>query len=635
MRPDTIHGITLSPDGKRIAIGIGANTGVTDSISVIEVERMGEPGSERRIKLATATAERIVTRLHWANNSHLIAHLVYGFKQQGKDGVAGAEAEPQPGREPLIHSIDAIGNSPIVPLDRALALARIESEPRPDQDFVFISTGSFTPTGIMGGRHLYRVDLKTGDGRLVEEGDPVTTHWRVRDGRAVLKFNSGRHGEIANIFERADAAGDWTYVNSLRFPEDRWNHLHVIGHGISPTEDFMRMTRDGADTDGIHVRDLRTRKIVATLAELPDHDITDALIIRGVHVAASYVDDRLLQIFVDPALQKHYEGLLGYFGADASVRTIAADDTRNRLLLHVSGPQNPGEYFVYDVAKRHVELVAVERPWLDPTRLAPVTARDIRTRDGTEIKAYLTCPAANSDAPRPLVVMPPTGPLTLASIRFHAFAQAFAAEGWCVAEPNYRGTYGRGRHFQEAGNGQWTNRVAHDIVDTVKDLIAAGIADRNQVAAFAEGLGGHALLAGAAANPELFHGIVAFAVVADAKKILDSKERMFGKEANTVEQWRQWLGDMPKRKEGRLLDQVGLIRCPILLVHPVGYFEVPIEHSKDLQEALTRAGRPPQVYWQPWDPAGEADSRNAIAQLEAALGFLRPLLQNAAVQPSE
>ncbi len=617
LHQDNIHAVTMSPDGKRLAIAIGARTGVTDSISIIEIDRLGQAGAERRIPLATATAERIVTRLYWANNAYLVAHLTYGLKDPKND--------PDKGRHPVIHSVDAATGS-IVPLDRPFSGARLESEPRPDEDFVFLSTG------LMGGRHLYRVDLKTGDGLLVAEGDPVTKNWRVRDGQAVLKFNEGRKGEIFNIFQKTGDSREWIYVNTLRFPEDRWNHLRVVGQGVSATDDFMRMTREGADTDGIHRRDLRTKTISATVAEVPQHDILSALIIRGEFLAASHVNDRLIQVFADAALQKHYDGLLQHFGPDNSVRAVAVSDARDRLLLFVSGPRNPGEYHTYDVSDRHAELVARERPWLDSAGLAPVKGRDIRTRDGTVIRAYLTCPDATLTQPRPLIVMPPPGPLELSWKRFNAFAQAFAAQGWCVVEPNYRGTYGRGRRFNEAGNGQWSGRVSEDILDTVDALVADGIVDRAQIAAVGEGLGGHALLAGAASRPDLYRAIVALAVVADPKALLESKDRSYGDQSNTFGQWQQWLGDMPKQKQGRLLDRVAAIDCPILLIHPYNSFDVPIDQSKALQTALLRAGHPTEVRWPAFRPVLAVESQASIEDLDAVLAFLRLRLSSTPAQ---
>ena len=615
LHQDNIHGVALSPDGKRVAIGIGAKTGVTDSIAIIEIDRLGQADAERRIPVATAAAERIVTRLYWANNSYLIAHMTYGLKDPAND--------PDKGHHPSIHSVDANSGS-IVPLDRPFSLARLESEPRPDENFIFISTGFMA-------RHLYRVDLKSGDGLLIAEGDPVTTHWRVKDGRAVLKFNKGRQGEISNIYEHSDDAGEWTYVNTLRFPEDQWYQLRVVGRGVVPTDDFLRMTRPGADTDGIHRRDLRTKSIVATVAELPQHDITSVFIRRGEFVAAGYVDDRDLQVFADPVLQQHYDGLVKYFGPDVSVRLLSLSDSRDRLLLYVTGPQIPGEYHVYDVASRHTELVATERPWLGATGLAPVEARDIRMRDGATIRAYLTCPAKDSEGPRPLVVMPPAGPLTMAWKGFNAFAQAFAAEGWCVVEPNYRGTYGRGRTFNQAGDGQWSGRVAEDILGAVDALVAAGIADREQIAGFGEGLGGHALLAGAASRPELYRAIVAFAVVADPKAQLESVDRKYGKQSTDFGQWQQWLGDMVRPKKDRLLDRVAAIDCPMLLMHTSGYADVPIEQSKALQAALERSGHRPEVRWPAIRPYVPEPDRT-IAELESVLAFLRAQLRSKPAQ---
>ena len=75
---------------------------------------------------------------------------------------------------------------------------------------------------------------------------------------------------------------------------------------------------------------------------------------------------------------------------------------------------------------------------------------DVKARDGQALRAYLTVPLVGG--PRPLVVMPHGGPEDRDTYRFELFAQTFAAQGWLVLQPNFRGSGGYGRAFAEAGH---------------------------------------------------------------------------------------------------------------------------------------------------------------------------------------
>src|SRR5918993_524142 len=81
----------------------------------------------------------------------------------------------------------------------------------------------------------------------------------------------------------------------------------------------------------------------------------------------------------------------------------------------------------------------------------------------------------------PLVVMPHGGPESRDTVDFDAMAQAFAAQGWLVLQPNFRGSSGYGRRFAEAGHRHWAKRMQDDVTDAVDDLVKHGIADRQRI----------------------------------------------------------------------------------------------------------------------------------------------------------
>lgn len=624
LRAGDVRAITISPDGKHVAIGITGARGHADSIAVVEVDRLGEPDATRRFDLgADGTAVRIMS-LRWFNNSRLLAELASELKErpQAVWTVYGIYSRVlNPGR---LHSIDAVGDGAAVTFDERFRADSIQADPAPAGDSVVIKAYEEREVSL-GDGNLYRVNVNTGAPELLEKDNQLTCCWVVRGGRAVVKINYLKYRGVYNVFTRSefsDAA--WTYLGAFDYRQWQSMDRRFVAEARSPTEIYVRAPRNGGDTDGIQLFDIAAGKIVSTLTEVPGYDVESALVSKHEFVAASYVDDRITQVFPDPVLNAHYLKLQEYFGPSASVEAVGIDDAHNKLLLHVTGPQRPGEYHIYDVGSHHAGLVITERPWIDPTRLAVMTVRHVKTRDGTVISAYLTCPQSSTDSPVALVVMPPAGPWTRGSIRFNRVAQAFASQGWCVLEPNYRGVRGYGRKFQRAGYGQWTGKVAEDIVDAINEAVTAGIADRRRIALYGESLAAYPALQGAIDNPNMYRAVVTQSAMVDFDAMLTELKSHIIYSSAEIDRWSEYRGGEPRVRSPQL--QASGIKCPVMLIHVTRGQEVPIEQSKALQKALEKAGNTTSTLWLAHDGTWSADENNEILQVQGAIGFLRPHL---------
>lgn len=613
LKSGAVHGIALSPSGRYVAVGIGNEVGITEAIAILDLQREADDRLVRRIPLATPKGQRIVSQLSWANDAYVLAFMTHASKEPVADPALNA----------YLFSIHALGDGAIKPYDNLPRPVRVIADATPDSRYVYLTSGPAMP-GVTGSSP-YEVDLAAGSARLLAEPDSLTLGWRVRDGRAVVKFNQGKMGELANIFASLSDGDDWRLVNSLRYPEDRRNHLEVISEAESPLEDYLRKTRDGADVDGIHLRDLSTRQLVAKVFEHPGRDVMTAQFQGRKFVSATFLDDTMQMQFADEGLQQHYAGLQKYFGADTSIRVTLSSTLSGAWLLHVSGPRNPGEHHFYDPKRRHVELIGVERPWLEGERLAPTTALTIEGRDGTQLRAYLTCPAALESVPRPLIVMPPAGPWSYAYVRYNAYVQAFAAQGWCVVEPNVRGTYGRGRAFQALAFGRWNERVADDVADTVHALIRSGTVDPARIAGYGEFLGATMLMAAEVKQAGFLKAIVAYVPIVDGQNLLLKYKNLYGRGSIRYEDWSLWMGALGESSD--LRKQLLQVRTAFFLIHPYAGNDVPLDDTKSLAKALEKAGHAPQTHFPGFDGKSGTLSQDEAQQLEAVLAFLRQHLR--------
>ena len=138
-------------------------------------------------------------------------------------------------------------------------------------------------------------------------------------------------------------------------------------------------------------------------------------------------------------------------------------------------------FYLYDAKERTANQIARTYPALDRVELAPRLPYTYKARDGVDIPGYLTRPLG-VDGPAPLVLLPHRGPMDRDVDGFDWLAHFLASRGYAVLQPNFRGSGGYGRAWEEAGYGGWgVGVMQHDLTDGVAAVVAAGIADPQRV----------------------------------------------------------------------------------------------------------------------------------------------------------
>lgn len=154
--------------------------------------------------------------------------------------------------------------------------------------------------------------------------------------------------------------------------------------------------------------------------------------------------------------------------------------------------------FVGDEARRPSEIYVLGPTDKQPRRLTDfnhhVASLDLGavepfawTTDGFAADGVLTMPpaSARSAGKPPLVVLIHGGPTAESTLTFDSgyggLAQIFAAHGWMVFEPNYRGSDGLGARYMEATIGDLGAGPGRDIVAGVEKLERDGMVDPGKV----------------------------------------------------------------------------------------------------------------------------------------------------------
>lgn len=591
-RPAVNRGAALSRDGKRIALlhEVREQNRRVGYVSLISADDLGAP------PIRVVVGNYDVEDVRWANNDRLlITVLMEREETYTETGTRFGTTYNTSVRRMLSVGVD--GRPPAMMFGKRefgqtnFNLAYICDMLPDDPDHILMR--AWEPQGTT--RVLYRVNVYTGEAAFVERGGPATDDWSIQDGKALLRWDFNQRGTAGVLYGRADGATEWKPIRKIaRYDGFNRPDFEIVG-ATDQVGVFLAVQR-GEEEDMASLRpfDIRTQTFGAPLASRPDRDIEGAVTdSRGRWVAAASTDDRVAYSFADKTLAAHFRGIEGFFQKTSNVRLYDMNEDRTRFLLHVSGPRLPSAYYFYDLPNRRLEAVAVAQPWLKEESLAPVEMLDVRTRDGASIRAYLTTPLASG--PRPLVVMPHGGPVARDMYDFDIFAQAFAAQGWLVLQPNFRGSGGYGQAFAVAGHGRWGDRMQEDVEDAVAHVLATGRADPKRVAIWGASYGGYAALMGAVRRPELYRAAVSVAGVSDLPEFLADRKREGGEESPYYQLWVRRIGD-PVQEADKLRSisprhRVRDIQAPVLLIHGVDDQVVLLDQSKMMASALKTAGK--------------------------------------------
>lgn len=623
-----INDAKLSPDGKWVAFA-RREPGGGDQVVVVEAERAGEPGATRAVGIGSGAQRFRVNWLAWANERRLLLGIAIAHESDIRRwGLENAFTDGEKTRYRII-AVDYDGSKPALLFGQdRMALGRSRmTGPLADLTPDDPKTVVMAAIGPKFTVDLYKVDVDTGAAEPIQAGVPNTRGWITENGRPALRVDYVGSGTA--LAYSAPTPDGWQEITRYQL-RDPVPEIYFEGDAPGPNTIYARTRREGEDKATIGVYDFVARRHLDVVASSPDYDMLGALVFENQYYGAAWLDDRVRYRMADPKLQAHVDGLAKYFGDQVSMAIRGIDRGRTKLLLEARGPSAPGDWYVYDVAKRDVKFVASCRPWLDEKRLPRTEARTVTARDGLKVRAYVTA-LPGATAPRPLVVMPHGGPEMRDSIDFDPLVQALAAQGWVVVQPNFRGSYGYGRAFAAAGWKQWGRKMQDDLDDTVADLVAAGIADPKRVAIVGAGYGGYAALAGATFTPDRYRAAVSIAGVANLVDMLQATRAAFGKYASISQREAERIGDLATERaeleRWSPSEHAANVRIPILLVHGTRDGIVPPAHSQLMKRRLESAGKQVQyVEFRMEGHSGWAPASNAKLAADV-VAFLQPNLR--------
>ncbi|MBJ7410970.1 MAG: S9 family peptidase [Phenylobacterium sp.] len=596
LREPDVHDAAISPDGEQLAI---LRTQVKDGKknAYVTLSRLADLSARPD---AAIIGEQSVSHVEWANNERLLIWITFHKDERGQPYGLWFYDTFVPVPVKRVISVDLKGQDPVVMfagsrsvLRRGFDASRVVDYLKDDPRRVLMQAWNDS----RGAYGLFQVDVYTGAAELVEQGVAATDFWLTQGGVPMLRMDSNARGTIGWVYGRAPGEKDWKLIRKSRFTEGKkLPDFDVVGPTPEAGVFLVCQRMEGRDTSVIRTFDLASQTFGDVIAERPDRDFETCFVDENLKlVASAYWDDRLNYEFADPALAPHFRAVNAALKNTCNVQLYDIDVAHKRMLFRATGPQEPGSFQVYDRQTRRLEYVGHCKPWLTPERLAKGEALKVRTRDGAEIPAYLTVPIQTAGKPLPMVVMPHGGPEVRDYLDYDLTAQALAARGWLVLQPNFRGSGGYGRAFAEQGRRQWADRMQADVEDAVDQLVTAGRADPKRLAILGASYGGYSALMGAVRRPDLYRAVVSIAGDADLIESLAFSRREDGADSPTYAYWRASMGD-PRADEDLLIRasparRVAEIQAPVLLIHGTEDTIVDPKQSRLMAKALKAAGK--------------------------------------------
>jgi dipeptidyl aminopeptidase/acylaminoacyl peptidase len=356
----------------------------------------------------------------------------------------------------------------------------------------------------------------------------------------------------------------------------------------------------------------------------PDVDV-DGLIRIGRRkrvVGYSFATEKRQAVYFDKPLQALAQSLSKALPGLPLIEFVDSSVDESRLLLWAGSDKDPGRYFLYDKATRHLSELMLSRADLEGVKLAEQKPITYKAADGTSIPAYLTLPPGSSGKNLPAIVMPHGGPASRDEWGFDWLSQYFASRGYAVLQPEFRGSAGYGdAFFVKNGFQSWRTAIG-DVVDAGRWLAAQGIADPSKLAIFGWSYGGYAALQANVLAPDLFKAVVAVAPVTDLAALAAERKR-WSDYLLTLD----YIGTGPHVREGSPAQNAERFKAPVLLFHGDMDLNVGIQESRLMDSRLKAAGRASELIVYPGLDHQLEDSTARADMLRRSDAFIRAALK--------
>lgn len=255
---------------------------------------------------------------------------------------------------------------------------------------------------------------------------------------------------------------------------------------------------------------------------------------------------------------------------------------------------------------------------LPPRLSASSQAVRWKSNDGQEIDGVLVTPHPDiATPPFKVIVNPHGGPHYRASLGVGFDDQVFAAQGYAIFKPNFRGSTGYSLEFLDADRGDFGGGDMRDILSGVEHLIREGLIDKNRQFVYGVSYGGY-MTSWLVGQTQQFKAAAAQNAVTDLAM-------MWG--LSDLQSWPEWeFGGRPwevpeKLREHSPITYVGQVKTPTLILHSRDDRRCPVAMGKAFHQSLRSAGVPTEMVIYPEENHGIRQPRHRADVLRRILAW--------------
>jgi dipeptidyl aminopeptidase/acylaminoacyl peptidase len=357
---------------------------------------------------------------------------------------------------------------------------------------------------------------------------------------------------------------------------------------------------------------------IEVLASRPDAELQEFEITRDGSTAGLIwnVEGRSEFEFLD--LQTHKTTPGPRLPTEIAGDLIFTRDGQMAVLVGFGSTAAP-DFFTYD--RRTSELKQVtfsQHPGVSMASLITPELIRYRSFDGVEISGWLYKPR-EAPSPGPLVLVAHGGPEEQERPSFLGTYQALLSQGIAIFAPNFRGSSGFGKKFQNLDNRELRVNVVKDIKAGIDYLVSQRIADPKRLGMFGFSYGGYLTLSAISEYPDLF------AAAADLSGIVNFETFFAHTEPWMAAISRGEYGD-PQTESDLLrllspIHKLDLVKTPTLVLHGANDTNVPVIEAEQIVDNLKLRKIPVKYVLFPDEGHGVEKVTNRITYALAIVGW--------------
>ena len=433
---------------------------------------------------------------------------------------------------------------------------------------------------------VYRLDLQTGAFDKIET-NPGYAAWLidsdldVRGGVAMTPDG----GAVVHLRDRSTGRDEpW-----LEIPAEDLVTTGVYGFSRDGSTAFV-LSSVGVNASRLLQVDLATGAEIV-LAEDPANDVAAVLSDPDTLEPQSvvFLAERERWVHLDPALGAEIDALRERVRGEISISR--SERTDRRWLVSDTPSDGPVRYFGYDRDDGSLTFLFAHKPALDDYQLAVMEPFSFQARDGLTVHGYVTYPPGLEPTALPAVLDVHGGPWYRDVWGYDPEAQWLANRGYACVQVNFRGSTGYGKAFGNAGDREWGRAMHTDLLDAVAHLVAEGRIDPDRVGIYGGSYGGYAALVGAAFTPEVFRCAVDMVGPSSLITLIESIPEywkpmiaLFHTKVGNPETERDFLWERSP------LSRVDDITIPLLIAQGKNDPRVTVGEAEQIVAALTEKG---------------------------------------------